>query len=99
MLEDVLRRHKFHIEENDDVIDPLMWWFAILNDPEAPVNRRDMAAAKLAEYTVAKPKPIHADGSSNSRVEVIVRNFEPLPGPATVLLGDTDDDDESPSDT
>lgn len=101
-VEALIKRCRKHWDKDENVgIDPLVWWFAVLNDPEQPVQRRDRAAEMLATYTIARPKPIDEEGSSDNKVQIVIKDFSAITPPpmiSHVITNEPGTEDESTDD-
>lgn len=75
-IKTLLTRVKNHLENGEDVglIDPLTWWVHTLNDPEQPLTRRDNAALQIANFTIAKPKPVDSMGNSDNHLVIEIQH-------------------------
>lgn len=97
-LEKLMARLAEH-NQHGVAIDPLTWWWSILNDPGMPDARRDKAAEMLATYTIARPKPVDEEGSSDNKVTIIIEqqpmttiNHQPLRSLPQSVVEVSDDD-------
>lgn len=74
-IEAIMLRINKHTRTDRVPIDPLTWWFSVLNNPDESTAHRNRAAEQLAMYTIPKPKPEDAEGSSDNKIQIVIKDF------------------------